>query len=337
MSTNFKLMFAALLFIMQILPIAALSQETAHASITIFRTADENEDDIYMLFDSSIVARIKPESQTEVEIPHGKHWIIFSYGPNSFMDHRPQYKGELVDILPGDNFYFNISYRSWGDQFFKINIDRLNEADARLISESASLKIARFSQIAPIDKLKPRKFRKITEKIQEENSDSSVFRYTSGKIRIKIPVEKNSITEIKNVKKNEDSFTKTDTIEPVVCLNSDNQINHIKPVSMRSEKEIKRDIIGSKAFLKMGIPVLCTGATLSAVSYTILTMNSNSETADNSTSGPICTISGILIAGSGITLIKIGKNRMKRFQGELDRHALSVNIGFNAISVSCSF
>ena len=307
LSYGLKMMIVILLTLTPNLLYVAYCEKTDEAKIIILRPGDEDEDDIDMMFDSLIVAEIEPGSRNEVTVTSGKHWLIFRYGPRRFPEYQPKYYGAEINMSNNEILYLKASYRSWADQFFKLNIDKINNVEAENTSADFALVDKVFNSITPIKTIRAREYKKVIDDLVEESADTNLFRYSASGISIKIPTDK------------------SDTLET----------NNTQPTS-RSMIEIEDDIKGARRILAIGIPILCLGVTTSTVAYSFVIPNTMiGKTADDL---PVLIgFGGLMAIGGGFALTKIGSTRVKRFRQELADSAISLHFSLNEICFAINF
>lgn len=302
-----KMMAIIILVLAPNLSHVAYCEETDEAKIIILRPGNEDEDDFDMMLDSVIVAEIEPRSRNEINVSSGKHWLIFRYGPRRFPEYRPKYYGSEILIAPDEVIFLKASFRSWAKQFYKFDIDRLNDAEAERLSADSVMGIKVFALNDPIKTIRAREYRNAIDELAEEAADSSVFRYSPSGIKIR-------------VSKSDSGTIETDTASSPA----------------RTKLEIEDDIKGARTMLVIGVPILCLGATTATVAYSfVIPKVMVGKTADDLPT--IIGFGGLVAIGGGFALTKIGNTRLKRFRQELDDHSISLQFGINEICIAIDF
>jgi hypothetical protein len=259
------------------------------------------------MFDSLIVAEIEPGSRNEVTVSSGKHWLIFRYGPRRFPEYRPKYYGGEINISSNEIFYLKANYRSWAGQFFKLNVEKINNVDAENIFADSVLVNKVFSSLIPIKTIRAREFKKVIDEIIDESIDTNIFHYSASGISVQIPTDKSDATE-------------TDTMQ----------------LTARTKLEIEDDIKGARRMLAIGIPILCLGATTSTIAYSfVIPKVLVGKTADDLPT--LIGFGGLMAIGGGFALTKIGSTRVIRFRQELADNAISLHFSLNEICIAVNF
>lgn len=256
-------------------------------TVTFVRPDNAGEDNVDVLIDSFFVAEIELQAITAITVSPGIHWVILRYGKREFLNNKPSYRGIQLEVTENSETFFKMSYRSWADMFFNLNLEKISQNEVDVLQKDSVLEYRICHSDNYKKQISSRKYKKILDGLIKESVDSSTVKISPDKLSIRIP---------ESLQGDSNAVDQESTLSP-----EDVNVGIRKATRMRA----------------FGIPLMCIGMFVSGVAYSLILPKiiglSDVPSYDQKV---LIGFSGLPMIAGGIVLNKIGKSRLKKLKGE---------------------